>query len=100
MHHTGDAHREVTATMTAGGEVTRGGTQRDRLARIEQQIDAQAEQHDSARAEDLKHNAQLIKQEINDYRATERANTRRQTVWAAIGLVMTITGIVLRILAG
>lgn len=100
IHHTGGADLEVTVTTTAGGEVTRGGTEPERLARIEQQIDALAEQHASSRAEDLKRNAQLIKQEINDYRAAERATTRRQTVIAAIGMLMTITGIVLRILAG
>ena len=73
------------------------------MLRIWQEIDALAEHN----AEDVRHNAQLIKQEINDYRTTERANTRKQTLIAAIGLAMnifgvamTIAGIVLRILGG
>lgn len=107
IHHTGNANLEGTATGTAGGDVTRGGTEAEQLARIRQMIDALGEQNASARAEDQRHNAELIKQAINDYGATERANTRKQTRIAAtglamnvFGLAMTIAGITLRILAG
>jgi hypothetical protein len=95
IHHTGNANLEGTATGTAGGDV------------IRQMIDALGEQNASARAEDRRHNAESIKQAINDYGATERANTRKQTRIAAIGLAMnffglamTIAGITLRILVG
>ncbi len=103
VHHTGGADLVVTATTTTSGVVDPGGTEAEQLRRIWQEIDALAEHN----AEDLRHNAQLIKQEINDYRTTERANTRKQTLIAAIGLAMnifgvamTIAGIVLRILGG
>ena len=105
VHHTGGADLVVTATTTTSGVVDPGGTEAEQLLRIWQEIDALAEQNASARTEDLRHNAQFIKQEINDYRTTERANTRKQTLIAAIGwamnifgVAMTIAGIVLRIL--
>jgi hypothetical protein len=101
IHHTADASLDVTVTTTAGGEVTQGGTEGERFARLEQAIDALREQHASSSAEAREHTADLIRQRLDDYRTAERANTRRQTLITATGLVMmTIAGIVLRILAG
>jgi hypothetical protein len=100
IHHTGDASLDVTVTTTAGGEVTDGGTEGERLARLEQAIGDLREQQASSSAEAREHTADLIRQRLDDYRTTERANTRRQTLITATGLVMTVAGIVLRILAG
>jgi hypothetical protein len=102
--HTAEAHLIVVPTMTATGRI---GTPRvsvmteaERLAHLYERIDALAEQHAVTRAEDLKHNADLIKQEVNDYRAKQRAETRCQAVIAGIGVALTIVGTVLMLLAG
>ncbi|MCU1701365.1 MAG: hypothetical protein JWR34_7428 [Mycobacterium sp.] len=100
IHHTIDSSLAVTADTTGGLGLIRGGTEGERLARLEQVIDALREQQASSSAEAREHTADLIRQRLDDYRTTERANTRRQTLITATGLVMTVAGIVLRILAG
>lgn len=75
-------------------------TDADQLARIERAIDDLANKTASERAADSRLNAELIKQEINNYRAEQRAATLRQTAIAAIGVALMITGTVLLLLAG
>ena len=58
------------------------------------------EQQAEARQEDRQRNADLLKQALDDHLATDRANTRRQAIIALIGTVLTVIGIVLRILGG
>jgi hypothetical protein len=101
VHHTADAHVIVAPTITATARMPAPhiGTEAARVARVEQAIDALTEQHASA-AEDLRRDAELIKQEFNDYRAAVRADTRRQTLITGIGAALTIAGVVLLILAG
>lgn len=96
MHHTIDAHLTGTGTFTADLGLIRGGTEREKWLRIDGALDALAR----AQAEDRANMAEQIKQGINDYRDEELANTRRDTLITGIGLVMTIAGILLRVLAG
>lgn len=94
VHHTADAHRDITATITASGVVLTGGA--DDLIHIWQAIDSLTEQQ----ANNPQQTAELIKQQIGCHDAAQRANTRRQAWITAIGLAFTTAGIVLRIVAG
>lgn len=102
VHHTADAQLIVVPTITATARmgVPHVFTDADQLARIERAIDDLANKTASERAADSRLNAELIKQEINNYRAEQRAATLRQTAIAAIGVALMITGTVLLLLAG
>ncbi len=76
------------------------GADSDQLARIGRAVDELANRAASERAEDSRRNAELIKQEINNYRAEQRAATLRQTSIAGVGVALVIAGTLLLLLAG
>jgi hypothetical protein len=94
VHHTSDARLDITATATGNGVVLSGGPAD--LVRIWQAIDHLAQQQVS----DQQQTADLIKRQIGEHDAVQRAKTRRQVLITAIGLAFTIAGIALRLVAG
>jgi hypothetical protein len=92
----------ATATPVASawfGRVTQGPID-ESLLPIYRELDAillRAEKSD-AKAGDIQRDGEQFKRDIKDKWATDRANTRRQAKIAVIGAVLTITGIVLRIM--